>query len=91
MTIEKVVITNFKIFKKQIINLDKFSIVVGDNGTGKSTLLEAINLALTGYYRGKSIVGNISQDLFNNEIVEKFINEFNNGINEHLPEITIEE
>lgn len=90
MTIEKVVITNFKIFKKQIINLDKFSIVVGDNGTGKSTLLEAINLALTGYYRGKSIVGNISQDLFNNEIVEKFINEFNNGINEHLPEITIE-
>lgn len=67
-----------------------FSILVGDNGTGKSTFLEAVHLALTGYYRGRGIIGNVSQDLFNKECVESFLKDFNEGKNPILPKISIE-
>lgn len=90
MLIEKVIITNFKTFREQIIDLNKFSIIVGNNGVGKSTILEAIHLALTGFYRGKSIVGNVSQDLFNKDTVEEFITNLKNGNNPIPPKITIE-
>lgn len=100
MRIEKVIIKNFKIFEDQTINFSfddeeetkarDFLILIGDNGTGKSTLLEAIHLALTGFYRGKTIIGNISQDLFNKNSVEKYIEDFNAGKNPILPKISIE-
>ena len=55
MEIEKVVIRNFKVFRKKFtIHLNSgLSVIVGDNEAGKSTILEAINLALTGLYNGR--------------------------------------
>lgn len=90
MKIQKVVISSFKCFKNFSIELSDFSSVVGDNGIGKSTLLEAIHLVLTGYYKGKSISSNISQDLFNKEVVDEYINDFNDKKNPQLPKISIE-
>lgn len=90
MKIQKVVIKNFKCFKNFKIKLNDFSIIVGDNGIGKSTLLEAIHLALTGYYRGKNISSNISQDLFNKEVVDEYISDFHEGKNPNLPIVSIE-
>ena len=49
------------------------NIVVGDNEAGKSTILEAINLALTGIIIGKSIWNEISQYIFNKEAVDEYI------------------
>lgn len=54
MFIDKVKIHNFKCYRDfEIIFDEGLNIVVGDNEAGKSTILEAINLALTGIIRGK--------------------------------------
>lgn len=100
MRIEKIIIKNFKTYEDQTIcfsfeddegkkNRD-FLILVGDNGTGKSTVLEAIHLALTGFYRGKTILGNISQDIFNKNCVKKYLEDFNAKKNPLPPKISIE-
>ena len=66
MFIRKVKIHNFKCYRDFEITLEEgLNIVVGDNEAGKSTILEAINLALTGIISGKSIWNEISQYIFN--------------------------
>ncbi len=90
MKIKTIKIINFKSFDELTVDIGDFNILVGDNGTGKSTLLEAIHLALTGLYRGKNINNNISQDLFNVKCVDKYKEELRKGNNPKLPEISIE-
>ena len=76
MVIEKIVIENFKGFRDRFtLSLNKgLNIVVGDNEAGKSTILESINLALTGLYNGRYLQNELSQYLFNNEAVEEYLN-----------------
>lgn len=92
MAIEKVKINNFKCFKgcHEIILNQGLNIFVGNNGTGKSTILEAIHLALTGIIRGRHIKNELSQYLFNKEIVNEYIKSLKNGNGTELPKITIE-
>ena len=74
MFIRKVKIHNFKCYKDFEITLEEgLNIVVGDNEAGKSTILEAINLALTGIISGKSIWNEISQYIFNKKAVDEYI------------------
>lgn len=74
MFIRKVKIHNFKCYKDFEITLEEgLNIIVGDNEAGKSTILEAINLALSGIINGKSIWNEISQYIFNKEIVDAYI------------------
>ena len=56
MAIQKIKIRNFKCFKGLFeIELNKgLNILVGNNETGKSTILEAIHIALTGLYGGRN-------------------------------------
>jgi len=65
MQIKKVTITNFRLFKnKTVIDFDeKVTSLVGKNGTGKTAILEAINLA-TGFY---FIENKIKEDDFNDD------------------------
>jgi putative ATP-dependent endonuclease of OLD family len=52
--IERVVIRGYRCFK--LLDFEpnaRLNIVVGDNAAGKSTLLEAIGLALTGRSNGR--------------------------------------
>ena len=81
MAIDKVKIVNFKCFKGTFeIELNKgLNILVGDNEAGKSIILEAIHLALTGLYNGKNINNELSQYLFNSEVIEEYINSVNGG------------
>lgn len=54
MFISKMKIHNFKCYRDFEIDLEEgLNIIVGDNEAGKSTILEAINLALTGNYQWK--------------------------------------
>lgn len=81
MAIQKIKISNFKCFKGLFeIELNKgLNILVGNNETGKSTILEAIHIALTGLYGGRNIRNELSQYLFNKEVVDSYINSVNNG------------
>jgi putative ATP-dependent endonuclease of OLD family len=92
MSIKKINIENFKCFK------DKFSlefrsgvnILVGNNEAGKSTILEAINLALTGVRNGRYLKNELSQYLFNNDVVKEYLDHISHGEPYDLPYILIE-
>ena len=90
MFIRKVKIHNFKCYKDFEITLEEgLNIIVGENEAGKSTILEAINLALSGIINGKSIWNEISQYIFNKEIVDAYIESVDTAPMA-LPDITIE-
>lgn len=90
--IGKIKIENFKCingsfeldFKKGI------NILVGNNEAGKSTILEAVHLVLSGIFRGKPIRGNLTQYLFNYEVVNQYLIEVNKGNSPEAPHILIE-
>lgn len=73
--IEKVKIINYKRFKGSFsINLNSgINIFVGDNESGKSTILEAIHLALSGLLNGRYFKNELSQYIFNEEIENEYI------------------
>jgi putative ATP-dependent endonuclease of OLD family len=75
MHIEKVIIENLKCFKGQFsLTLNKgLNILVGDNETGKSTVLEAIHLALSGLLNGRYFKLQLSQDIFNNDVRDEYL------------------
>ncbi len=92
MDIEKVNIENYKCFdgKFSIEFYQGVNILVGDNEAGKSTILEAINLALTGILNGRYLRNELSQYLFNHKVVSQYIHEVMQGDNPLPPQIVIE-
>lgn len=92
MSIRKIKIRNFKCFKGLFeLELNKgLNILVGNNETGKSTILEAIHLALTGLYGGRNIRNELSQYLFNKEVVERYLSSINEGKALPPPTVSIE-
>ena len=75
MHISKVHIENFKIFKGSFdLSLNNgVNILVGNNEAGKSTIIEAIHLALTGLYNGRYLRNELTQYVFNKEVVDEYI------------------
>ena len=92
MNIERIKIINFKTFKGEFnLELNEgINILVGNNESGKSTVLEAIHLALTGLFNGKYLKNELTQYLFNNEIVEEYLNNIAADDTALLPYILIE-
>ena len=92
MAIKKIKIQNFKCFHGLFeVELNAgLNILVGNNEAGKSTILEAIHLALTGMYCGRNIRNELSQYLFNNETVANYIESVNAGKPIEPPTILIE-
>lgn len=92
MIISKLVIKNYKSFKgifKLPINED-INIIVGDNESGKSTILEAINLGLTGQLYGRNINYELSPYLFCKDVVDEYLKVLKTNPKAELPEIRIE-
>lgn len=91
MNITKIKIINFKKFKTfEFEPYSGINILVGNNNEGKSTILEAIHLALTGFYRGKYIRNSFTQDIFNEEIINEYILNINTNKTTSLPKLSIE-
>jgi putative ATP-dependent endonuclease of OLD family len=93
MHIGKVHIENFKCFKGSFkLKLNNgINILVGDNDTGKSTIIEAIHLILSGLFNGKYLRNELTQYVFNNEIIEEYIQNLELGIKAPIiPHILIE-
>jgi len=50
MRISKLTIKNFRCIKEQTLNAKELSIFIGDNATGKTSIIEAVNFALSPYF-----------------------------------------
>lgn len=68
----------------------RLNILVGDNESGKSTLLEAIGLALTGRVNGRRAADELNPFWFNQELVTEFFLARKNGKAPSAPVIDIE-
>lgn len=91
MVINKIVIKNFKSFRDFELNFpNDIAIIVGDNEVGKTSLLEAINLALTCQINGKNIAYELTPYLFNSNATSEYITELNSNKKFIPPKILIE-
>lgn len=74
MIIEKVKIINFKKFygEKNINFNDDFNIIIGDNESGKSSILLALDLVLSGSQNKIDAIG--LENIFNCDVIDKFMN-----------------
>ncbi len=89
MKLKKLKLENFKQFQRQVFEFnDDINIIVGDNESGKSTVLEAIEVCLNFLYRGKPLNMELSTDLFNNQSVANYLS--SDKSQDKLPEILIE-
>lgn len=74
MHINKVFIKNFKKIRNDYFDFNNdINILVGDNESGKSTILEAIDLCLNLRHRGKPLSTSLSADLFSADAVADFL------------------
>ncbi|MFH2107773.1 MAG: AAA family ATPase [Chrysiogenia bacterium] len=91
MIFHKIIVHNFKCFRHLEIDLsNQLTLLVGDNETGKSTLIEAINLCLTQDLFGRNIAFELSPYLFNRECVSEYFAALNAGNKVAPPKIWIE-
>jgi putative ATP-dependent endonuclease of OLD family len=91
LIIEKVVIKNFKLFEDFTILFNHdINIIIGDNETGKTTILEAMYLALTLQLNGRYVQYELSPYLFNIKTVQKYVEDLQSNPKTQLPEILIE-
>jgi len=90
--IDKIKIINFKCIKGtfELDMKDGINILVGNNEAGKSTILEAIHMALSGIFRGRAIRGNLTQYLFNYDVVKEYLEAVNSNQVPEAPYILIE-
>ncbi len=91
MFIKRAIIKNYRCLKKADITFnEKLNVIVGNNECGKSTMLEAIHLALTGQINGRPLPIELHPYLFNLDLVQAYIDQLKAGHNPAPPSIHIE-
>ncbi len=91
MHVTHIHIEGFKRFEGLDLGLNPvFNVIVGDNETGKSSILEAIALVLTGQYDGRLIQYAIDPYLFHAKTVAEFFQKRQNDEHAHPPRVLIE-
>ncbi|GHD48828.1 hypothetical protein GCM10010317_026840 [Streptomyces mirabilis] len=89
--LSKIVIRNYRTFRDFTLHFDStMNILVGDNDAGKSTILEAIELGLTGKLRGRPLYQDLSPYLFHQDAVAEWIAALQAGRPVPPPEIIID-
>lgn len=84
--IRKVAVRNYRLFREFDLGfLPGINILVGSNDTGKSTLIEAINLALTGRVHGRALAQELSPYFINMEATREYFNVLQAGGQVPLP------
>lgn len=89
--IRKIKIQGYRIHENLTVEPNrKFNLIVGANESGKSTLMEAIIIALTGRINGRSVSEELNPHWFNTTAVKSFMNNRLKNIPASFPEILIE-
>lgn len=89
--IQKVVLKNFRRFRSTTIEFAAgLNILVGDNEAGKSTVLEAINLALTSRWQGKFFSGEFAPHFINLDATTEYLDAVRAGETPEPPEVVVE-
>ena len=89
--IRKIKILGYRIHRNLTVEPNqKFNLIVGANESGKSTLMEAVALALTGRINGRSVSEELNPHWFNTTSVAEFIKKRASGVPVSFPEILIE-
>jgi putative ATP-dependent endonuclease of the OLD family len=90
--IAKVKITNFKCYEETftLALKDGLNVIVGANESGKTTILEAIHLALTGLLHGRPLKNDMTSYLFNLAAQNKYVQSLGAASPLPPPAITIE-
>lgn len=89
--VKKLKILNYKCFRDFEIKFNEcVNIIVGNNDEGKSTILEALQLALSGILNGRTLFTDVYESLFNRDTIEEYIINLKTGHKKTLPTILIE-
>lgn len=89
--ITKVRIRGYRIFRQfEFAPNPKLNLIIGANESGKSTLFEAMALALTGYVNGRRVSEELNPYWFNISLVQEFVTRRRAGEAIAFPEIHIE-
>jgi len=87
----KIHVQNYRYYERYALDFNKgLNILVGDNDSGKSTLLEAIGLALTGRVAGRTFATELSPFHFNSVAVAAYCDALRAKQEAVAPEIVID-
>jgi len=91
MTINKIVVKNYKLLQNVVIPLNPdVNIFVGDNDSGKSTILEALCILTTGKLNSYAFERQLKANMFTNSVRAEYIKKITNGESVVPPEIVFE-
>jgi putative ATP-dependent endonuclease of the OLD family len=89
--LQKIVIHNYRVFRDFTLDFRPgMNILVGDNDAGKSTLLEAVNLALTGRVQSRQLSQDLSPYMFNLDTTGEFVAALKAGGHPQSPELIVD-
>lgn len=89
--VKSIHIENYKCFEKFDMDFQYgTNIIVGNNEAGKSTILEAMNLCLSGLLNGRYLRNELSEYLFNKSVVKKYLDSLKTENKIEPPQILIE-
>lgn len=89
--LRKIHVENYRVFRSFTLDFNEgLNVLVGNNDAGKSTLLEAVHLGLTGRLRGRLLEAELSPFLFNQEATAEYVGGIHAGLNPAPPSILIE-
>lgn len=91
MHIQRTIVQNYRCLRVADVSFNEtLNVIVGNNECGKSTLLEAINLALAGQLNGRPALVEMHPYLFNCDLVDEYIADLKRGKHPQPPHILIE-
>ncbi len=91
MHVKRIIVSGFKALGSFEMELgENLNVIVGDNETGKTTVLEAVGLVLSGQMAGRSVLYDLDPYYFNTGMAVEYFTRLRRGENPPLPQILIE-
>lgn len=89
--LSKIQVQNYRVFENFELQFSRgLNVLVGDNDAGKTTVLDAVRLALTGRLGDRWLDGALTPYLINRAAAERYVKAVRDGGNPPLPELIID-